>query len=220
MKTVFVIVALIALAPSLRADWVIIQSTKSKDKDSKMTIKIKGDQIRNDIGTKMTVFINAAKGETHMFIHKSKSVMKMNADTVKSAAGLASQLLGGSEPAAKPKATGEKAKVGEWDTEVYTWDSKLGTGKFYVAKNFPKFDELSKAMDRVTKSSNNPMAALFPSYQDFPGMIVKSEMTMMGQLTSTELVSAKEQPVDDAEFKEPEDYKELKMPGLSGGLGK
>ncbi|MBL9143653.1 MAG: DUF4412 domain-containing protein [Verrucomicrobiaceae bacterium] len=221
MKTALAIAALIALAPSLRADWVIIQNTKALGKDSQMTIKVKGDHIRNEIGQKMTVFMDVSKGTSKMFMHEQKMVMKMNADSIKAAAGLANKFLGGgNDTPAKPKATGEKVKVGEWETEVYTWESKMGSGKFYVVKSFPKFEELSQAMDRITKSMSNPMSAMFPSYHDFPGMIVKSEMTMMGQLSSTELVSAKEEPVADADFVEPEGYQEMKMPTLPGGLGK
>lgn len=222
MKTALAIAAFIALTPSLRADWVIVQNSKALGQDSQMTIKVKGDHIRNQIGTSMTVLMDVAKGTSKMFMHDSKSVMTMNTSTMKMAAGLASQFLGGGSDGApaKPKATGEKVKVGEWNAEVYTWESKLGSGKFYVAKDFPKFDELNKAMDRITKSMSNPMSAMFPNFADFPGMVVKSEMTMMGQLSTTELVSAKEEPVSDAEFKEPEGYKELKMPTLPGGLGK
>ena len=222
MKTALAIAAFIALTPSLRADWVIVQNSKALGQDSQMTIKVKGDHIRNQIGTSMTVLMDVAKGTSKMFMHDSKSVMTMNTSTMKMAAGLASQFLGGGSDGApaKPKATGEKVKVGEWNTEVYTWESKMGSGKFYVAKDFPKFDELNKAMDRITKSMSNPMSAMFPNFADFPGMVVKSEMTMMGQLSTTELVSAKEEPVSDAEFKEPEGYKELKMPTLPGGLGK
>lgn len=222
MKTALAIAAFIALTPSLRADWVIVQNSKALGQDSQMTIKVKGDHIRNQIGTSMTVLMDVAKGTSKMFMHDSKSVMTMNTSTMKMAAGLASQFLGGGSDGApaKPKATGEKVKVGEWNAEVYTWESKMGSGKFYVAKDFPKFDELNKAMDRITKSMSNPMSAMFPNFADFPGMVVKSEMTMMGQLSTTELVSAKEEPVSDAEFTEPEGYKELKMPTLPGGLGK
>ena len=221
MKTAFAIAALIALAPSLRADWVIVQNSKALGQDSQMTIKVKGDHIRNQIGTKMTVLMDVAKGTSKMFMHDSKSVMVVNSGAIKAAAGLASQLLGGGDGApAKPKATGEKVKVGDWNAEVYIWESKMGSGKFYVAKDFPKFDELNKAMDRITKSMSNPMSAMFPNFADFPGMVVKSEMTIMGQLSTSELVSAKEEPVSEDEFKEPEGYKELKMPTLPGGLGK
>lgn len=221
MKIALAIATLLAFTPTLRADWVIIQNSKALGQDSQMTIKVKGDHIRNQIGTKMTVLMDVAKGTSKMFMHDSKSVMVVNSGTMKAAAGLASQLLGGGDGAStKPKATGEKVKVGEWNAEVYTWQSKMGSGKFYVAKDFPKFEELNKAMDRIAKSMSNPMSAMLPNFADFPGMVVKTEMTVMGHLSTSELVSAKEEPVSDEDFKEPEGYKELKMPGLPGELGK
>ena len=146
----------------------------------------------------MTMLMDSSQGTAKMFMHDKKTVMKMNGDTFKTAAGLASKFLGNSDtPPAKPKATGQKVKIGDWDTEVYTWESKIGQGKFYVCKDFPKFSDLTKAMDRIAKSMSNPMSAMFPSYSEFPGMIVKSEMTMMGNTSTTELISAKEQPVSE-----------------------
>jgi hypothetical protein len=220
MKLLITFAIVLCLAPTLRADWVIIQKTQTKGEDKTMTIKVKGDLIRSDLGTSMTALMNAKDGTAQMFIHKNKSVMKVNADTLKTAAGLANKLLGGSEAPAKPKATGEKVKVGEWDTEIYTWEGKIGSGKFYVAKDFPNFPELNKVMDKLSKSMSNPMSAMFPSNTDFPGMVVRSEMSAIGTMSKTELVSAKEEAVSDDEFKAPEGYKELKMPSLPGGLGK
>ena len=111
-------------------------------------------------------------------------------------------------------------KVGEWDTEVYTWEGTLGAGKFFVARNFPDFAKLSKIMDDMTKAMPNPMAGQVPMNTDFPGMVVKSVMKVkvMGQEVdaTTELVSAKEETVDPKEFKAPEGYTEMKMPKLPG----
>jgi hypothetical protein len=73
-------------------------------------------------------------------------------------------------------------------------------------------------MDRAKKATSNPMAALFPDASEFPGMIVKSEMTAMGKTSVTELVSAREEILDASLFKGPEGYSEMKMPKLPGGL--
>ena len=206
-------------AQSLRADWVIVENNIAGDQNKPTTIKIKDNLIRSDMGDKMTVLLNATDGSVQMFMHAKKTLIRVNPATLKSMSALAGKFLAGGDDGlpVKPKATGEKVKVGEWDAEVYTWQSKIGSGKFYLSKDFPHFSELNAAMEKISKSMGNPMSSLYPSYADFPGMVVKSEMSMMGKPTTTELVSVKEGPLSDADFKAPEGYTEMKLPSFPGG---
>ena len=212
------VLALLA-AQAAHADWVIVQKSTSGEKEKKMTIKIKDDMIRNDIGEKITVLVKGGAG-SQMYMHDKKTVVNVDLATLQNASALAGKFLGGKDgEAAKPKATGEKVKVGQWDTEVFTWKSKLGDAKFYVAKDFPNYTEIAKAMDKVSKSMNNPMSSLYPSYTELPGMVVKSEMTTMGRGSVTELVSVTEQPLSADDFKGPEGYQEMKLPSFKGPKG-
>ena len=213
LPLVFVLFA----AQSLHADWVIVEKTSSSEAGKPMTIKIKAKQIRNDMGDKMTVLLNAEDGMVQMYMHANKTLIRVNTAALKGMAAMAGKFLGGDDgQPAKPKATGEKIKIGAWDTEVYTWESKIGSGKFYIAKDFPKYAELNEAMDKVSKAMTNPMAGMYPKNGDFPGMVVKSELTIMGKVTTTELVSATEQPLSEDDFKGPEGYKEMKLPSFPG----
>ncbi len=209
----------LAVTGAARADWVIIQKSKTMGQEQPMTFKIKDNWTRMDIGTDSAIIMDTTAGTMEMFLHKQKMVMRLDKDSIKAMGSAAGALLGADKPAA-PKATGEKVKVGEWDTEVYTWEGKLGTGKFYVAKDFPAYDKLSKLMDGMTKAMPNPMQGQVPTNTDFPGMVVKSEMKVkiMGQEVDsvTELVSAKEETVDPKDFKAPEGYTEMKMPSIPG----
>lgn len=214
------IASILCLAGSVHADWTIVQHSKSMGKEQDMIIKIKDGMIRNDMGDATSAIIDD-KGKMQLFMHANKSVMQVDPEMMKGVAAMATKMMGGGDSApTKPKATGEIVKIGEWETEVYTWEGKIGAGKFYVAKDFPKFTELRDAMDKASQAMGNPMQALFPSSKDFPGMIVKSEMTTMGKVSTTELVSAKEEPVDAKIFQAPEGYSEMKLPMLPGGLGK
>jgi hypothetical protein len=153
-----------------------------------------------------------------MFMHDKKMLMRLNMQAMKGVTALAGKFLGGGDDKpARPKATGEKVKVGDWDTEVYTWEGKIGSAKFYIAMDFPHFADLNKAMDKISKSMSNPMSSMFPNNADFPGMVVKTEMTVMGKATSSQLVSAKEQPVPADDFKGPEGYQEMKLPTFPKG---
>jgi hypothetical protein len=57
------------------------------------------------------------------------------------------------------------------------------------------------------------VSGISPQASDFDGMVVKSEMTMMGKSVTTLLVSAKEETLNANEFVPPAGYEEMKMPG-------
>ncbi len=218
MKSIVLSLALL-FTQSVFADWVMVQksSVEGQGGPQEITIKLKADKARMDLGTQMTLLSNSTTGEMKMYLHGQKMVMNMNGDTVKSAMALAGQFLGKmDDKAGKPKATGQKEKIGNYDAEIYSWSGKLGKGKFWVAADFPNYQELNELQDKMSKAMGNPAASLAPQSSDFPGMVVKSEMEMLGKTTVTELISAKEEAVSDDVFKAPEGYQEMKLPGLPG----
>ncbi len=198
------------------ADWVVMQKATTDGQTQEISIKIKGDKTRMDIGQQMSMVADGAAANMVMLMHAQKMMMKMDAESLKSMMAMAGGALGGTEPAAKPVATGQKEKVGGYDCEIYTWSGKLGTGKFWVAKDFKGYEELNAAQDKMMKAMGNPAASLSPQASDFNGMVIKSDMTMMGKSSVSELVSAKEEPVDAAVFTLPADYQEMKMPTAPG----
>lgn len=217
MKKIAILFALIfSFQQAARADWTLIQKTTMDGKADEMIIKVKGDKTRADIGQKMSMISDAATGEIIMFMHEQKMLMKMNGNSMKGIMALAGNLLGKGESAAKPVATGKLEKVGDYETEIYTWSGKIGSGKFWVAKNFEYFAELNAIQDKLMKAMGNPAAAMVPQNSDFPGMVIKSEMSVMGKTATSELVSAKQDALDDAVFIAPEGYQEMKIPSLPG----
>ncbi|MES2598836.1 MAG: DUF4412 domain-containing protein [Verrucomicrobiota bacterium] len=216
MKKLLLIPALALLSfQAALADWVVIQKVVTDGAESTMTLKAKGDKSRMDMGDKMSLILDTASGDTVMFIHGQKMMMKISPESLKAMMAMAAQSLGG-EPAAKPVATDKNEKVGEHDCTIYTWSGKIGNGKFWVAKNFPDAVALNELQDKMMKAIGNPMASIVPQNSDFPGMVVKSEMEVMGKKSTAELVSAKQEPVADDAFKAPEGYQEMKMPALPG----
>lgn len=214
MKKSLLILALSTLTlQATFADWVVIQKATADDQVQEVTIKIKGDKTRMDVGQQMSMVSDAATNTMMMLMHSQKVMMKLDADSLKGVMALAGGVLGADKPAAKPVATGQMEKIGEHNCEIYTWSGQLGSGKFWVAKDFPHFQELNAAQDKMMKAMGNPAAALAPQASDFPGMVIKSDMQMMGKSSVSELVSVKEEPVDDTAFALPKDYQEMKMPG-------
>lgn len=212
-KSLLLLAVAVLSAQSVYADWVVVQKSETAGATENTTIKIKGDKTRMDVGQKMTIIADGATGDMLMLMHEQKVAMKMDAATIKSAMGA---MAASGAPAAKPTATGEKEKVGEYDTEVYTWTGAIGSGKFWVAKDFPNYKELNDSQEKLMKAMG-PAAAMMPQANDFPGMVVKSEMQVQGNKSTSELVSAKEEAVDEAVFKQPEGYQEMKMPTAPAG---
>lgn len=179
-----------------------------------MSTKIKGESARVDIGPEMSAILGA--DGMMMLMHQQKMMMKMDLAALKTATEMAAKMAGGEtgQAVAKPVATGEKEKVGEWDAEIFTWEGQMGKGRFWVVKDFPKFAEINALNDKLSKAMGNPAAKIAPQASDFAGMVVKSEMTMMGKNITTLLVSATEQELDAKEFVAPESYSEMKMPSM------
>lgn len=216
MKKLAILLILLCFS-SARADWVIIQKSVRDGEEKQMTLKIKDDMARVDIGSAMSALMG--KDGMTMLMHRQKMMMKLDPATLKKTMEAAAKLgvSQGGGPAAKPAATGQKEKVGGWEAEIYTWEGSMGKGRFWVAKDFPKFAEINAISDKMGKATGSLMSSMAPQASDFPGMVVKSEMTMMGKTIVTTLVSAKEQDVDAKEFTAPEGYNEMKMPTLPGG---
>ncbi|MFM2177182.1 MAG: hypothetical protein RL015_1280 [Verrucomicrobiota bacterium] len=215
-KSLLLFICVVFSFQTALADWTITQKNTTDGKAENMVIKVKGDKTRADVGDQMSVISDAAAGEVTMFMHAQKMMMKMNGDSMKGIMALAGQMLGKNSVPSKPVATGQMEKVGEYETEIYTWSGQLGSGKFWVAKDFPGFAELNAVQDKLMKAMGNPAASFAPQNSDFPGMVVKSEMNVMGKSVLSELVSVAKDPVDEAIFKAPEGYQEMKMPTLPG----
>jgi hypothetical protein len=215
-KSLLLFICVVFSFQTALADWTITQKNTTDGKAENMVIKVKGDKTRADVGDQMSVISDAAAGEVTMFMHAQKMMMKMNGDSMKGIMALAGQMLGKDSVPSKPVATGQMEKVGEYETEIYTWSGQLGSGKFWVAKDFPGFAELNAVQDKLMKAMGNPAASFAPQNSDFPGMVVKSEMNVMGKSVLSELVSVAKDPVDEAIFKAPEGYQEMKMPTLPG----
>ena len=215
MKTsIFSILMLLLAAAFARADWVLVQKTDTAGQENVVTTKIKDEQARVDMGDKMTVIVGA-EGMT-MLMHAQKMMMKMDLATMKAAMEMAGKAMPGQQPPAKPVATGQKEKIGEWDAEIFTWEGQMGKGRFWVAKDFPKHKEISAINDKLGKVVGRSMSGLAPQASDFDGMVVKSEVTMMGKSVTSQLVSAKDEAVDPKEFVLPAGYNEMKMPAMPG----
>ena len=219
MKLILRLAPLILAAAFARADIVIEQKMESAMINGNIIMKVKGDQARMDmpspLGGNVTTLMNFKSGDMVTLMHQQKMAMKMNLSDVKKQQEAGQKALG-MDPAKieKPKATGEKEKIGEYDTEIYQVNQGSLQAKMWIAKDFPNAQSIKDQMVKLSSSMGG--AGFDPSKVDVPGMVVKTEVsTPIGKMTTT-LVMAKEQPVDDKEFIKPEGYQEMQMPKLPG----
>ncbi len=222
LEQIFLIMKKIALFSSLllaaviaRADVVIEQKVESPFLTGPMTIKIKGDLMKIDSpmpggAGNVTSIVDLNKNQATTLMHAQKMAMTMDLSTVKK------QAADLSNKTEKPKPTGAKEKVGDWNTEVYEVNVGGMAMKLWSTKDFPNTAAIKDQMSKLAKGA---VAGMDPSQFEVPGIVVKTEMgTAQGKITST-VVSVKEAPVADSEFAIPADYQKMAMPSLPGGAG-
>ena len=151
-----ILTSLIIATAFASADVVIEQKMESAFMNGNMIMKLKGDQARMDMPAgpagAMTVLVDSKGGTMTTLMHGQKMAMKMNLAETKKAAE-AAQKATGIDPSKmeKPKATGQKEKIGEWDAEVYEFEAGAGNkGKLWVAKDFPNYKAISDQMNKLS----------------------------------------------------------------------
>jgi hypothetical protein len=210
MKRIVISFALVCAAGA-QADLVTQQQIVTPNYNGVATIKIKGTRIRMDMYAgqpqALSTITDLNTGEIINLLHSQKLYLKSPGPPMKQArpAGTASQ-------APVPRPTGKTQKVGDYDTELYTWSNSRGiTGTVWVAKNYPDYARIRAdyAMLDKTPGADTDMT---PGLSALPGMVVRSQVTGGGQTITLALISAKEEPLDASVFGIPRDYKEVPKP--------
>lgn len=224
MKRIFVLVALVFTIAAARADLVMEQKIESAMVNGTITTKIKGDKVRLDMPATpqgaISTIMDVNTGDSITLMHGQKAVIKIPGTEIRQMAeNMKKARANGAATNAAPKFhdTGKTEKVGDYDTEIYTWSSPNGaTQTVWVAKNFPNYAGIKVQMDKL---NNSPVAQMSkdtsPDVGALPGMVVKTQMEMNGQKVTSTLVSAKEESVDASIFEAPKDYHEMVQPAMS-----
>jgi hypothetical protein len=140
-------------------------------------------------------------------LHSQKLYLKSPGQPMKPA-----KSSGTASRAPVPRATGKTQKVGDYDTELYTWTNNRGiTGTVWVAKNYPDYARI-RADYAVLDKTPGADTDMTPALSALPGMVVRSQVTGGGQTITVALISAKEEPIDASLFQTPANYKELPQP--------
>lgn len=200
---------------SSRADVTVVQTLDSAMMKGEMVMKVKGDKARTDMPAgmmgNMTVLMDVKAGESITLMHGPKMMLRMKTGDAMAAAAAAVDAA----KIEKPKATGQKEKVGVWDTEVFEAETGMGPARMWVAKDFPNHAAVQKELKRISEATTKGKT-FDPSNFDMGGMVVKSEMSSpVGKIIST-LVRVETKNLDAKEFEVPQGYTEQKMPAIPG----
>lgn len=210
MKRILILLAAVAATAAARADLVLQQQITAGNYQGVTTMKIKGARVRMDLYAgqpqAISIITDLNTGENITLMHSQKLYLKTAGAPAKSGTA------GAGSKAPVPRATGQTQKVGDYDTELFTWSNARGiNGTAWVARHFPDYARIQTDLAVLDKSAGADNDTT-PELSALPGMVVRSQVAGGGQTMTLALISAKETPLDTAQFAVPRDYKEVPRP--------
>ncbi len=217
MKTFLLSAITLAAAATAHADLTITQNLAQdkagKATDTTLTIKVKGDKMRMDGVPQMSNIVDLKSGDVTSLLHQQKAVMTIPGATVKSMQDARTMQ---NPKMDAPKATGNKETISGFACEEY--EASLGEAKIklWLTKDLPAVEKLMKELSQLSASSD-PVQGMLKD-QNISGFPMRTVMFMpgAGKMTMT-VVALSEDPIPDAEFAVPSDYKPMPLPAMPDG---
>jgi hypothetical protein len=221
------------LLVSARADLTIVHKVEGIGGGGEMTMKIKGDKMRIEVSPQITTIFDGKTGELTNLMNDQKTVVRISADKMKAAAEMINKFSSKKESAEKTKLvpTGKKETINGYETEQYAYDGPDVKATYWIALNYPDGVAILKQLQAIKSEAWNATNTQMPDYRDFPGVAIRTHITMAkphqgtvsnsaasgsGTEITTTLISIKQDPLSDAEFTIPKDYQEMSMPDIFG----
>ena len=212
------------------ADVVVVEKVEQSGKPpqtTQITLKLKGEKIRADIGRELSVIMDTASGTTVTLRHAQKTALEISGAATRQLMEAADRLRQESgEIGGKPKAepTGQKETVAGRETRAYAAQTGAVRITWWVAARQPGSDPLADAFETLQKAPMVQLAggmAGLPGALQVPGVPLKTEMlTPDGRKITTTVLSAKEQPLEAIDFAAPAEYRWLAAPLFGPSLPK
>jgi Domain of unknown function (DUF4412) len=214
--------ALFCLALNARADLTIVQRVEGGGPVADMTIKIKGDKARIDATPQISTIIDGKTGEMINLMIDQKTAVRVSAEKMKAASEMISKFTdkGKIKPAEKPKltATGKKQTVNGYEAEEYVYEGPDLKATYWIAPKYPDGAAILKEMQSLKSDTWASNLGKMPEYRDFPGLPIKTVISVgNNQITST-VTAIRKDPVNDADFTIPKDFREVKAPEIGSLL--
>lgn len=195
-----------------------------------MSIKIKGDKARIEASPQLTTILDGKTGEVINLMNDQKIVVRISPDKVRAVTDMLNKFSDKKQSAEKPKLTptGQKETVNGYETEKYTYDGPDFKATYWIASNYPDGPAILAQLQSIKSEFWDAANAKMPDFRDFPGLPIRTRMVMTKQspntpsaspaghateITST-ITSVSQDPINDAEFTVPGDFKETKLPDI------
>ena len=207
----------ICLISFARGDLTIVQKVEGAGQGGAVTIKIKGDKARIEATPQLTTIVDGKTGEMTNLMNDKKTVVRISAEKMKAAREMMSKFNGKEEPVDKPKLTptGKKETINGYETEQYVCETPSFKATYWIAARYPEAATILRQLQSLNSEAWRPRNMRMPDYTDFPGLPIKTIVSMDGNQVTTVLTSIKQDPLSDAEFSVPQDFKEVKVPEMS-----
>jgi hypothetical protein len=220
MKKIFFPLLALAFAATAQADLTITQQIKQegtpgKGMDTTLTMKVKGEKMRMDGIPQMSNIIDLKSGDVSSLIHAQKAVMTIPGAAVKEMAAKKAEQNLKIDP---PKATGKKETIGGFVCEEYETSLRGAKIQLWLTKDVPAVEKLMKEISEMSATAD-PFQGMLKD-QNITGFPMRTVMEMpgAGKLTMT-VLSLSEDPIPDADFVVPSDYKPMSIPTMPGAGG-
>ncbi len=221
-RSIFIFTVLVVSLVAARADLVMEQQSTTAAVTDHITMRVHGDKMRMDQrdsdGYAFSVIIDLDTRDSLTLFPQGKTFLKRSgAEIRQQMAGETKTSHGTNEfnqSPARAMHTGTTAKVGGYDTEIYTWSGPNGvTETLWVATNFPDYESIRTELAKLDRfDASGPHKDAQPKLSLLPGMVVKVEKTAGGHKVTVTLISARAEPVDPSLFELPADYSPWKPP--------
>jgi hypothetical protein len=206
---------------SARADLTIVQKVEGSGTPTDMTIKIKGDKARIDSGPQLTMLVDGKSGEMITLMRDQKTVVRISAEKMRAASEMAKKYSGQKDiEKPKPTPTGKTDTINGYQVQEYACETPLYKASYWIAPTFPNGGAILKEFAAFKQDIWNPSSAKMPDYSDFPGLPIKTVISMNGMQVTSTLTSVNQNSLSDSEFAVPVDFKETKMPEMGDMLKK
>jgi hypothetical protein len=182
-------------------------------------VKIKGEKERIDSPSQPTQIIDGKSGEMANLMNDKKKFIRITADQMKAAVATIDQSRDEKKdtPEKKLVATGRKESVGGYETEEFVYQTPQFKAAFWVAKNYPDAANILKQMQAPFSGAWKPSNMGMPDYTDFPGLPLKTVISVGNDDVTTTITSIKKDPLNSSEFEIPKDFEEVKRPARGVG---
>ena len=204
--------------PLAAADLTVVQSVESNTGTHKVNLKIKGERARVEVevNPNVSMIVDSKSGEVIKIEHDQKTFLHFDKDKVKE---IEDRMRATSSlEIATPKPTGTKEKINGYEAEEYTAETPTYKASYWVAKTYPRFQEILTQMKLLQKSIFASVRKPMPEYYDFPGLPIRTKIKFQDQPEVTiTITSVSQAPLPDSDFSAPPGYTKMELPVWRAG---